>query len=411
MMPSSSSSASTPAAASGGLFELGSAASVPETHAWPGVNEHPSVESAGRDAVPVVDMGMGGPDDADAAARAVARAAEEWGAFLLVGHGVPRGVAARAEAQVARLFALPAPDKARAARRRRAAAAAAAGYGMPPLALRFSKLMWSEAYTFPAAAVRDEFRRVWPDAGDDYLRFWYVRTPVWYVTRATLPHVDLHLHVHACMRAPSDVMEEYDREMRALGGRLLDLFFMALGGGLTDDDQIAGGETTTTERKIRDNLTAMMHPILYPKCPEPERAMGLAPHTDSGFITLITQSAGVPGLQLLRRGPDRWVTVPAPPGAFVVVLGDLFQVLTNGRYRSALHRAVVNRERDRISVPYFLGPPDGMKVAPLASALLPGRRKAAFRAVTWPEYMELKHKVLGTDTSALEMLQLDEEEM
>ena len=201
MMPSSSSSASTPAAASGGLFELGSAASVPETHAWPGVNEHPSVESAGRDAVPVVDMGMGGPDDADAAARAVARAAEEWGAFLLVGHGVPRGVAARAEAQVARLFALPAPDKARAARRRRAAAAAAAGYGMPPLALRFSKLMWSEAYTFPAAAVRDEFRRVWPDAGDDYLRFWYVRTPVWYVTRATLPHVDLHLHVHACMHA------------------------------------------------------------------------------------------------------------------------------------------------------------------------------------------------------------------
>ena len=149
----------------------------------------------------------------------------------------------------------------------------------------------------------------------------------------------------------------------------------------------------------------------YPKCPEPERAMGLAPHTDSGFITLITQSAGVPGLQLLRRGPDRWVTVPAPPGAFVVVLGDLFQVLTNGRYRSALHRAVVNRERDRISVPYFLGPPDGMKVAPLASALLPGRKQAAFRAVTWPEYMELKHKVLGTDTSALEMLQLDEEEM
>jgi hypothetical protein len=65
--------------------------------------------------------------------------------------------------------------------------------------------MWSEGYTFPAgAAVRDEFRRVSPDGGDDYLRFWYVNvlcafTPashrrrravrvvlVWYVTRATL---------------------------------------------------------------------------------------------------------------------------------------------------------------------------------------------------------------------------------
>jgi hypothetical protein len=59
------------------------------------------------------------------------------------------------------------------------------------------------------------------------------------------------------MRAPSDVMEEYDREMRALGGRLLDLFFMAL--GLTDV-QFATGET---ERRIRETWTATMHPILY----------------------------------------------------------------------------------------------------------------------------------------------------
>ncbi|RLN27859.1 hypothetical protein C2845_PM05G13770 [Panicum miliaceum] len=59
--------------------------------------------------------------------------------------------------------------------------------------------MWSEGYTFPAAAVRDEFRRVWPDGGDEYLRF-------------------------------CDVMEEHHREMRALGGRLLDVFFETLSG-------------------------------------------------------------------------------------------------------------------------------------------------------------------------------------
>ena len=128
--------------------------------------------------------------------------------------------------------------------------------------------------------------------------------------------------------------------------------------------------------------------------------MGLAAHTDSGFFTFITQSP-VPGLQLLRRGPDRWVTVPAPPGALVVVLGDLFQLLTNGRLRSAFHRAVVKRERDRISVPYFLGPP-------LASAVPPGR-KAAFRAVTWPEYMGVREKAHRTDASALAMLRVADE--
>ena len=135
--------------------------------------------------------------------------------------------------------------------------------------------------------------------------------------------------------------------------------------------------------------------------------MGLAAHTDSGFFTFITQSP-VPGLQLLRRGPDRWVTVPPPPGALVVVLGDLFQLLTNGRFRSAFHRAVVNRERDRISVPYFLGPPPDMEVAPLASAVPPGR-KAAFRAVTWPEYMGVREKAHRTDASALAMLRVADE--
>ena len=150
----------SPPAAAAPYVELRAAERVPETHAWAAGPDdgHPSVEAVGCDAVPVVDMGRPG------AARAVARAAEEWGAFLLVGHGVP----ARVEEQVARLFALPAPDKARAGRR----PGEASGYGYPP-ALHLPKRMWSEGYTFPAAAVRDEFRRVWPDGGDEYLRFWY----------------------------------------------------------------------------------------------------------------------------------------------------------------------------------------------------------------------------------------------
>lgn len=144
----------------------------------------------------------------------------------------------------------------------------------------------------------------------------------------------------------------------------------------------------------------------YPKCPDPERAIGLTAHTDSGFFTFILQSL-VPGLQLLRRGPDRWVTVPAVPGALAVVIGDLFHVLSNGRFHNVLHRAVVNRERERISVPYFLGPPGDMKVAPLTSAVPPGRR-AAFRAVTWPEYMVIREKTFRTGVSALTMLKVAE---
>ncbi|GJM94771.1 hypothetical protein PR202_ga11448 [Eleusine coracana subsp. coracana] len=207
-MPSSTSPAAAP------YFEFRTADRVPETHVWSGPHNYPTVEATGRDdAVPVVDMS----DDPAAVARAVARAAREWGGFLLVGHGVPAEVVARAQEQIARLFARPAPEKTRAARGPRDSG----GYGVPPYALHFDRLMWSEGYTFPAAAVRHEFRRVWPDAGDEYERF-------------------------------CEVMEEYHREMRVVGGKLLDVFFRAL--GLTDE-QIAG----ETERKVSDTLTATMH--------------------------------------------------------------------------------------------------------------------------------------------------------
>ncbi|KAM0858077.1 hypothetical protein ACQ4PT_048046 [Festuca glaucescens] len=337
---------------------------VPESHVWTEQKDYPVVpESAGNDAVPVVDMA----DGTDGAIAAMARAAEEWGGFLLVGHGVPIELLARVEEQIKCLFPRPAPEKEQAAR----GGGFKNGYGVPPYALYFSQLMWSEGYTFSAGDVRSEFRRIWPDGGNDYLRF-------------------------------CDVMEEFHREMRALGDKVLDMFYKALGHSA---DQIAGGEV---ERQIRDTLTATMHLNMYPKCPEPERAIGLAAHTDSVFFTLIMQSL-VPGLQLLRRGPDRWVTVPAQPGALAVVIGDLFHVLTNGRFHSVLHRVLVNQDRERVSVPYLLGLPQDMKVAPLDAAICP-RRKAAFRGVTWWQYMVIREKMFGKDASALTMLRVTEDE-
>ncbi|KAK1696894.1 hypothetical protein QYE76_013591 [Lolium multiflorum] len=302
-------------------------------------------------------------DATDCAIAAVARSAQEWGGFLLVGHGVPMELLTRVEEQIKGLFALPALEKERAAR------GGGYGYGVPPYILSFSKLMWSEGYTFSADDVRSEFRRIWPNGGDDYMRF-------------------------------CDVMEEFHKEMRALSKKVLDMFYKALG--------ISADHIGEVESQIRDTMTTTMHLNMYPKCPEPERAMGLAPHTDSGFFTLILQSL-VPGLQLLRRGPERWVTVPAVPGALAVVIGDLFHILTNGRFHSVLHRAIVNQDHERVSVPYFLGPPKDMKVAPLPAAILPGR-KAEFRSVTWREYMVVREKMFGKDASALAMLRVTEDE-
>ncbi|XP_062119294.1 2-oxoglutarate-dependent dioxygenase 19-like [Humulus lupulus] len=69
----------------------------------------------------------------------------------------------------------------------------------------------------------------------------------------------------------------------------------------------------------------------YPACPEPERAIGIPPHTDHGLVSLLIQNQRG-GLQVLHKG--KWVNWDAVPNSYVVILGDQMQVLTNDTHKS-----------------------------------------------------------------------------
>ena len=47
-------------------------------------------------------------------------------------------------------------------------------------------------------------------------------------------------------------------------------------------------------------------------------------HSDNGAITVLLQN-DVPGLQVLHK--EEWFTVPPIPGALVINIGDMIQVL------------------------------------------------------------------------------------
>ncbi|KAL5569489.1 hypothetical protein UlMin_026064 [Ulmus minor] len=85
----------------------------------------------------------------------------------------------------------------------------------------------------------------------------------------------------------------------------------------------------------------------YPPCPEPELTLGLPPHSDYGLLTLLLQDE-VEGLQIHHQG--KWVTVEPIPCSFVVNVGDHLEILSNGRYKSVLHRVFVNSSKSRISI-------------------------------------------------------------
>lgn len=120
----------------------------------------------------------------------------------------------------------------------------------------------------------------------------------------------------------------------------------------------------------------------YPPCPEPELTYGLPGHTDPNLITVLLQDE-VPGLQVLRHG--RWSAVNPIPNTFIVNIGDQMQVLSNDRYKSVLHRAVVNSKKERISIPTFYCPSLDATIKP-ARELINENDPVVYRSFTYGEY-------------------------
>ena len=92
----------------------------------------------------------------------------------------------------------------------------------------------------------------------------------------------------------------------------------------------------------------------YPAAPAEDNQFGIAPHTDSGFMTFLPHS-DVPGPEILTI-TRKWMPVPNLPGTFLVNTGDILHQWTNQRFRSTPHRAVNRSSRDRYAIPYFYDP-------------------------------------------------------
>ncbi|MGZ4603986.1 MAG: isopenicillin N synthase family dioxygenase [Kineosporiaceae bacterium] len=103
--------------------------------------------------------------------------------------------------------------------------------------------------------------------------------------------------------------------------------------------------------------------VRYPARAEVESDQGVGAHKDYGWLALLLQD-DLGGLQV-EAADGSWIDARPIRGTFVVNIGELLEVATQGYLRATRHRVVSPAGRERFSVPVFLGPRLDAVVQPL----------------------------------------------
>ncbi|BBX08191.1 isopenicillin N synthase family dioxygenase [Mycolicibacterium aichiense] len=135
----------------------------------------------------------------------------------------------------------------------------------------------------------------------------------------------------------AETVTEYYQAVLGVGQDLLGAFAVALG----EDPDTFTRHATKTPSQLRL--------IYYPHNPHAEDAQGIGAHTDYECFTLLKPTA--PGLEVLN-GAGEWIDVPPIPGTFVVNVGDMLELWTNGAFVATSHR-VRKVKQERYSFPLF----------------------------------------------------------
>ncbi|KAF8042718.1 hypothetical protein BT93_A1140 [Corymbia citriodora subsp. variegata] len=257
------------------------------------------------------------------AVASIAEACERYGFFQVVNHGVTRG-AAEGMAEVGRrFFGMPFEER---AKYMSADMFAPVRYGTSFNQRKDDVFSWRDFLKLTCEPMPDVLTH-WPASPADLRK---VAATYAKETR------DLFLVLmEAILEGLHGSNAEERKQMKPDGGG---------GGDDVDDDEEEEEEDIMEKFK---NGSQLMVVNCFPPCPEPDLTLGMPPHSDYGFLTLLLQDE-VQGLQIQFQ--ENWVTVEPIKDGFVVNVGDHLEIFSNGRYKSVLHRVLVNSERSRISV-------------------------------------------------------------
>jgi isopenicillin N synthase-like dioxygenase len=144
----------------------------------------------------------------------------------------------------------------------------------------------------------------------------------------------------------------------------VDAYYMAvfeLGRVLLRGFAMAIGEEPRFFDRYVTKPPSQLRLIHYPLDTSAEDRPGIGAHTDYECFTLLRSTS--PGLEVMN-GAGEWIDAPPVPGAYVVNVGDMMEIWTNGAFVATSHR-VRKVSEERYSFPLFFAADYDTVVAPL----------------------------------------------
>jgi len=271
--------------------------------------------------IPVIDLGptlAGEPGALDRAADQLRHALTEVGFYSIVNHGVPRALVRRIFDEAARFHALPLERK---------MDVRIDKHNVGYLPMRGDTLRTSVVQT----VTRANFNEALFIARD---------------LPADHPDVQADKRFRSANPWPADLpgfretVVEYCDTMEKLVQKMMRIYARAL--------DLPAEYFDIPFRDLQYKLRMTHYP---PQEVVANDEFGIAPHTDTSFLTVLAPNE-VPGLSF-RTQRGTWIDVPAIPDAFIVNGGQLMLRWTNDRFLATPHRAINRTGGERYALAFF----------------------------------------------------------
>jgi isopenicillin N synthase-like dioxygenase len=271
--------------------------------------------------LPILDFSQldAGPAEAAAFRDQLRQVTHDVGFFYLVGHGVDAQLTTDLLAAAKRFFELPAADKLAI---ENVNSPQFRGYTRVGGERTHGDVDWREQ-------IDIGIDRPAVEPGDGVADYWRLEGPNLWPT--ALPEL-------------KQLADRWNDSLNALALRLLREWALSL-----------GAAEDVFDAAFADHPFSLIKIVRYPGESNDEPAQGVGAHRDGGVLTLLLVEPDKGGLQVEHEG--EWIDAPSIPGAFVVNIGEMLELATDGYLKATLHRVISPKiGTDRISIPFFFNP-------------------------------------------------------